>query len=142
MQANSYVDAFAEGELMELTEGLGRTEASIIESYIRLLGFKQYDKIKVKDVLEESGVVRSTFYKYFEDVYDLLDRIELMLLDRLRLSKLPIVRHACNMQACLSSRWRTGSRCASSCGLRWRPSWARTEIRTSLEGFRTRCVAN
>lgn len=85
MQANSYVDAFAEGELMELTEGLGRTEASIIESYIRLLGFKQYDKIKVKDVLEESGVVRSTFYKYFEDVYDLLDRIELMLLDRLRL---------------------------------------------------------
>lgn len=78
---------FEGSALVELTEGLGKSEAAIINAYLRLLRFKPYDKVRVRDVLEESGVVRSTFYKYFEDVYALLDRIEVMLLERLSLYK-------------------------------------------------------
>lgn len=70
---------------MKLTEGVGKSEASIIDAYLVILRFKPYEKIRVRDVLEESGVSRSTFYKYFEDVYALLERIEVMLLERLSL---------------------------------------------------------
>lgn len=72
---------------MRLTEGLGKSEAAIVDAYLRVMCSKPYDKVRVKDVLEESGVVRSTFYKYFDDMYALLERVEAMLLARLSLYK-------------------------------------------------------
>ncbi len=51
------------------------TEKAIIESFIKLLNEKPLDKITVKDVIDECGVNRSTFYYYFEDIYDLLSHI-------------------------------------------------------------------
>ena len=33
------------------------------------------DKITVKDIIEEVGVNRNTFYYHFEDIYDLIDNI-------------------------------------------------------------------
>ncbi|WP_165173408.1 TetR/AcrR family transcriptional regulator [Adlercreutzia sp. ZJ242] len=72
---------------MKLTEGMGKSEAAIIDACLNVMRFKPYDKVRVKDVLEESGVVRSTFYKYFDDMYSLLERVEIMLLGRLSLYK-------------------------------------------------------
>ena len=72
---------------MKLTDSQSKCETLIVESYLTLLCTKPYDKIRVRDILDESGVARSTFYKYFEDAYDLLDRIEVMLLERLSLYK-------------------------------------------------------
>ncbi len=51
------------------------TEKAIVESFIKLLNEKPLDKITVKDVIDECGVNRSTFYYYFEDIYDLLSRV-------------------------------------------------------------------
>lgn len=51
------------------------TEKAIIETFIDLLNRKPLDKITVKDLVDECGVNRSTFYYYFEDIYDLLNRV-------------------------------------------------------------------
>ena len=39
----------------------------------KLLELKPIDKITVKDLVEECGVNRQTFYYHFDDVYDLLE---------------------------------------------------------------------
>lgn len=44
----------------------------IILSFYRLLSNKNLDKITIEDILKESEVSRSTFYRYFEDKYDLM----------------------------------------------------------------------
>ena len=51
------------------------TEKAIVESFIELLNEKPLDKITVKNVIDRCGVNRSTFYYYFEDIYDLLNKI-------------------------------------------------------------------
>ena len=51
------------------------TEKVIVEIFISLLNEKPLDKITVKDIIDKCGVNRSTFYYYFEDVFDLLNSI-------------------------------------------------------------------
>lgn len=70
---------------MEFATSFNKSERAIVEAYLSLLGDQRYDKVKVKDILERSGVVRSTFYAHFQDAYDVLDRIERQLLERLSL---------------------------------------------------------
>lgn len=48
------------------------TEKAIIDAFIRLLNEKPLDKIKVKDIIDECGINRSTFYYYYEDIFHLL----------------------------------------------------------------------
>ena len=48
------------------------TKKAIIESFVKLLNERTLDKIKVKDIAEECGINRNTFYYHFEDIYDLL----------------------------------------------------------------------
>ena len=51
------------------------TKRAIMEAFIKLLGEHPLDKITVKDIVEECGVNRNTFYYYFQDIYDLLDQL-------------------------------------------------------------------
>ena len=51
------------------------TKRAIMETFIKLLGEHPLDKITVKDIVEECGVNRNTFYYYFQDIYDLLDQL-------------------------------------------------------------------
>ena len=51
------------------------TKRAIMETFIKLLGEHPLDKITVKDIVEECGVNRNTFYYYFQDIYDLLDAL-------------------------------------------------------------------
>ena len=51
------------------------TEKAIKQTFIRLLGERPLDKITVKDIIDACGVNRSTFYYYFQDIYDLLNSI-------------------------------------------------------------------
>lgn len=51
------------------------TEKAIVDTFIGLLNEKPLDKITVKDIIDKCGVNRSTFYYYFEDIYDLLNKI-------------------------------------------------------------------
>ncbi|MGN0114839.1 MAG: TetR/AcrR family transcriptional regulator, partial [Acutalibacteraceae bacterium] len=51
------------------------TEKAITDTFIKLLNKKPLDKITVKDLVDECGINRSTFYYYFEDIYDLLNHV-------------------------------------------------------------------
>lgn len=50
------------------------TKDAICESFLRLLNEKRLDRITVKDIVDDCAVSRKTFYYYFEDIYDLLEK--------------------------------------------------------------------
>lgn len=51
------------------------TEKAMMAAFLKLLESRSMDKITVKDIIEEVGVNRNTFYYHFEDIYDLIDSI-------------------------------------------------------------------
>lgn len=59
------------------------TEFGIVKSYIDIMARKPYDKIRIKEIVDGCGIARSTFYLYFEDSLDLLDKLERTLLEQL-----------------------------------------------------------
>lgn len=48
------------------------TKNAIIDSFVGLLNKYPLNKISVKDIVDDCGINRSTFYYYFEDIYALL----------------------------------------------------------------------
>ena len=60
------------------------TKKAIIETFMELLTKRSMDKITVKDIVESCGVNRNTFYYYYKDIYDLVDDIFVMELERIR----------------------------------------------------------
>lgn len=51
------------------------TKQAIMESFMRLLNQRPLDKITVKDIVEDCGVNRNTFYYHYQDIYALLREI-------------------------------------------------------------------
>ena len=51
------------------------TKKAIMESFAKLLNERALDKIKVKDIVEDCGINRNTFYYHFEDIPALVERI-------------------------------------------------------------------
>lgn len=51
------------------------TEAAIIAAFERLLQKKPFSKISVKDITEDCGISRNTFYYHYQDKYDLMTNI-------------------------------------------------------------------
>ena len=51
------------------------TKQRIMDSFLDLLNKKSLDKLTVKDVIELAEVNRNTFYYYFQDIYDLLNKV-------------------------------------------------------------------
>jgi probable dihydroxyacetone kinase regulator len=49
------------------------TKKAIMLSFLKLLNERPLEKITVKDIVEDCGVSRNTFYYYYEDLYALLD---------------------------------------------------------------------
>ena len=50
-----------------------RTHKLLFESLISLLTEKNFDDIRISDICDKAMVHRTTFYKHFEDKYQLLD---------------------------------------------------------------------
>lgn len=48
------------------------TEKAIIASFIKLLNLRPLDKITIKDIVEDCGINRNTFYYHFEDIPSLV----------------------------------------------------------------------
>lgn len=48
------------------------TKKAIAESVIKLLNEKPLDKITIKDIVEDCGINRNTFYYHFEDIPSLI----------------------------------------------------------------------
>ncbi len=58
-------------------------KAKLKDSFIQLLLTKNVDKIKIAEICDAAGTARSTFYLYFESVYDLMEEMEDELLSEL-----------------------------------------------------------
>ena len=55
------------------------TKKALAASLVKLLSLKPRDKVTVKDIIEDCGVNRQTFYYHFKDIYDLVDWIFLQM---------------------------------------------------------------
>ena len=53
-----------------------QTRRRIVSSYAELLEDHDYDKISVSALCKRAGIVRSTFYVYFSDIYDVIQYLE------------------------------------------------------------------
>lgn len=51
------------------------TKKAIVESFLRIAGKKAPDKITVRDVVDDCGINRNTFYYYFQDIYAVLEEV-------------------------------------------------------------------
>ena len=51
------------------------TKKAIRESFMRLLAERPVDKITVKDIVEDCGIARNTFYYHYRDIYEVLEEI-------------------------------------------------------------------
>lgn len=67
----------------KMTKG-EKTQEHITECFIRLMTYKRWDRITVKELCTEAELTRGTFYQYFDDIYDLMERIQKRLLEDLR----------------------------------------------------------
>ena len=59
-----------------------RTERDIISAFNRLLSKNDIEKITTQMIADEAMISRATFYRYFKDKYDVLNRNYKDLLDR------------------------------------------------------------
>ncbi|MBP9996032.1 MAG: TetR/AcrR family transcriptional regulator C-terminal domain-containing protein [Lachnospiraceae bacterium] len=50
-------------------------EEKLADSFMSLASRKTIDKITIKDITDDAGVIRSTFYNHFQDKYELLEWI-------------------------------------------------------------------
>ena len=53
-----------------------RTDKAITQALISLLKVKPFEKITVQDILDETPVTRSTFYKHFHDKYEIAEKMQ------------------------------------------------------------------
>ncbi|MCQ2480600.1 MAG: TetR/AcrR family transcriptional regulator [Clostridia bacterium] len=51
------------------------TKEDIFKAFIEILKTKPFDKITVRDIVEECDINRNTFYYYYSDIYELLEEI-------------------------------------------------------------------
>lgn len=61
------------------------TKNIIKTTFLKKLEEKDINKITVSEICQDADVNRATFYRYYLDVYDLLDSIETEFVDNLRL---------------------------------------------------------
>lgn len=53
-----------------------RTDKAIKQAFINLLKTKPFEKITVQDILDETPVTRSTFYKHYHDKYEIAEKMQ------------------------------------------------------------------
>lgn len=51
------------------------TKKAIMESFLHLAAKKPLDKITVRDIVDDCGINRNTFYYYFQDIYAVLEEL-------------------------------------------------------------------
>lgn len=61
------------------------TRCKIKEVFIELLGTKAINQITVQELCKKTGINRTTFYAHYDDVYDLMRKIELEKCEELKI---------------------------------------------------------
>ena len=69
---------------MGLDARIRYTKMVIKDTFIALLKEKPVNKVTVKEICDLAEINRATFYKYYSDPFDLLDKIELEMLSQLQ----------------------------------------------------------
>ncbi len=59
------------------------TETKIESVFLNLLSEKHISKITVMEICEKAGITRTSFYGHYKDIYDLLQKVESSITDRL-----------------------------------------------------------
>lgn len=59
-----------------------RTKKNIKEAFLKLRKKKPIEKISIREISELAMINKSTFYRYYEDIYQLSDEIENAVLDK------------------------------------------------------------
>ena len=65
------------------------TKKAIMETFLYLVEKKPLEKITVRDLVDECGVNRNTFYYYFQDIYAVLEEYCDISIDSLSKEKTP-----------------------------------------------------
>ena len=58
-----------------------QTRANLIEAFWSLYRQRKIEHITIQDITDKAGYTRSTFYEYFQDIYDVLNQLEEALLE-------------------------------------------------------------
>ncbi|WP_283680237.1 TetR/AcrR family transcriptional regulator [Lentilactobacillus sp. Marseille-Q4993] len=69
---------------MSSTRRETQSRAQITDAFWIVLANKGFVKLKVKDVIDEAGLNRTTFYTYFDDKFDLLGQCQNGLIDGIK----------------------------------------------------------
>ena len=69
---------------MAYNRKIEQTQRLLKEALIKLLGQQNFEEITVNDIVPEAYVTRSTFYRYYDDKYELLSEIEDQILQFIR----------------------------------------------------------
>lgn len=67
------------------------TKSKIKDAFFELYAAKPIDKISVKEITTLAGYNRGTFYIYYQDIYDLLDKIETDFIEDLIIQSEPVI---------------------------------------------------
>jgi AcrR family transcriptional regulator len=62
-----------------------RTKRILRQALVELIQEKEFQKITVTDVVKQADINRGTFYVYYRDVYDLLEKVENEMIEEFRL---------------------------------------------------------
>ena len=60
------------------------TRQNLIDAFCILAQKKPVQKITIRELVDKAGYNRGTFYKYFCDVYDVLEQIETLVLNQIK----------------------------------------------------------
>ena len=71
-------------EKVKIDRRVRRTKAILLQSLISLMSEKKINKITVKELTDLADVNRSTFYLYYQDLFDMLEKVEMELFDDFR----------------------------------------------------------
>lgn len=52
-----------------------RTKAALSDAFLTLLSKKTFDEISVSNIIDLAGYSRTTFYSYYQDKYDMIDKM-------------------------------------------------------------------
>jgi AcrR family transcriptional regulator len=80
---------------MEKDRRIRKTESDLCQAMIKVMQKKCINEISVKELCELTDLNRGTFYIHYKDVYDLLEKIELNMLNEFHevLAKYPPCEH-------------------------------------------------
>ena len=68
---------------MSYEQKQNQTRETILSAFISLLQEKSFSKVTVGDIAEKANINRGTFYKYYKDKYQLVEKIEAQILSEL-----------------------------------------------------------